>query len=220
MGDDTAAGAAAVAAAAVTFPRGRRTLHCRCMGEPTGRRRRVLITVAACAALLVVAAVAVALLRAGRGAPIERLELVDLPTPDMVAQLAQGLGRPYVIELPKKHPTDGHDLRLEDTSERSALRRIEKLDPRFRSELRPGAIVYRPREGVVPDNPYEVTLPAFSAEGGAATGGGPRAGMQTGSQRKRLSPGVVLRSIRGRRMVKARCCASCPVAFARWIRSS
>lgn len=134
------------------------------------KSRKPLVAAATLIVLLVAVAVVVVVAGLGRdrGRAIEQLELVDLTTPAMVLEMARGLGKPYVIELPSVHPIERHDLRLADSSELEALEEIQLLDPRFRFELRPAVIVYW-FGGGGSGNPYDTLLPVFSRQGGAGS---------------------------------------------------
>jgi len=132
-----------------------------------GRSRRPLVLGAA-AVLCAVLVVVVLLGRADGSRPVGEIELVDLPTHEMVQELANGLGVPYVTELPPLWPTDRHDLRLTRTTERKVLAEIEAIDPRYHADLAGDVIVYWAGTELVPDSPYSHRLGRFQAKGGVA----------------------------------------------------
>ena len=55
------------------------------------------------------------------GLPVEKFEMKDVSVPAMFRELAQGLGRPYVLELPDRSIDARFDLLMEGTSEQGVL---------------------------------------------------------------------------------------------------
>lgn len=129
--------------------------------SPAARRVGVALALAACAAL--------ACGGADRGRPVQELELVDLPVPAMYLEVARGLGKAHVVEIPDAMRQERHALSLRDTSEAEVLEAIRALDPRWRHEMGPDVLVAWPGVELQPASPFATRLATFQAAGGAGS---------------------------------------------------
>jgi hypothetical protein len=91
----------------------------------------------------------------------------DLQVPVMFEQLAQGLRKPYVMELPPRSVDERYDLNLENASEGEVLQAIVKLDPSFAYEQRDGVLLLFPAGEEGKASPFLAKVEIFRSSGGA-----------------------------------------------------
>lgn len=95
-------------------------------------------------------------------------EMIDLPAPAMFNELARGLGRPHLLELPPRSINERHDLRMVDTDELSVLDAIIALDSSFAYDRRPGVLILHPVGQEKEASPFSTVVSSFQVEGSVA----------------------------------------------------
>lgn len=99
------------------------------------------------------------------GAPVAEFTVQDLSTPAMVEELARGLGKAYVVELPSRPVEGRHSLELRGVSEVDVLIAIVKLDPSFQYRMRPDVLLFLPAGKDDEASPYRARVRDFQAQG-------------------------------------------------------
>ena len=100
--------------------------------------------------------------------PVAAFDMQDLPAPAMFQQLAQGLGRPVVLELPPGPVNLRFDVHLKRTNEREILEEICQRDPSFQFRILPGTSLLYPTGEAEAKSPFSARLATVTLAGSAA----------------------------------------------------
>jgi hypothetical protein len=103
----------------------------------------------------------------GSGARVAEFDMEDLQAPAMFEQLATGLRKAYLLELPPRSVDARFDLELADTTEAEVLRELAKLDPSFTYERRDDVLICYPAGAEGEQSPFTRKVESFESDSGA-----------------------------------------------------
>jgi hypothetical protein len=102
------------------------------------------------------------------GAPVQRFKMEDMQVTEMFLQLAIGLKRPFVLELPARPVNGRFNVELEATSDEAVLDRLAKLDPSFQGATAGDVLLLYPSGAQdLEQSPYSKKLDRVTIDGGA-----------------------------------------------------